>query len=92
MPNPCNRACPSTGGAFDRLGRVSYFPDFIHKWGEKPFKQLGVGMAVGSAASMAVLGPASVAPWALAGITGAYWAVGLNDMRQVHHGKPCARA
>ena len=57
--------------------------DFIELWTPATFKQVGVGLALGSAAVGALVSP--VLGGAAAAATAYYWHVGLKDMRQTSH-------
>mmetsp|Transcript_69412 Transcript_69412/g.123671 ORF Transcript_69412/g.123671 Transcript_69412/m.123671 type:complete len:630 (-) Transcript_69412:23-1912(-) len=53
-------------------------PDFVEKWGRKPFYTVGAAGTIGSlAAGLALSGNW----WATVPVMGAYWYVGLRDIR-----------
>jgi len=78
-------ACMSGGSMppTPRGGGWKNFPDLIEKWNPKLFKGVGVGLGVGAVVTGALVSPLAGA--ALAVATGAYWKVGLDDMRQTDH-------
>lgn len=59
-------------------------PDFIEKWDRKSFYTVGGLAAAGSVVMGVSLGPC-FSSVAVSGLTGAYWALGLRDMRQKDH-------
>lgn len=52
-------------------------PDFIEKWGRKPFFQFGVVAGLGSVTTSAILGGSW---WLTVPMVGAYWLVGRSDI------------
>lgn len=61
------------------------FPDFIEKWNRKKFYWTGIGLTVGTAALLSQGGLWSLWGLGSALLTGGYWKLGLDDMRQKRH-------
>ena len=57
-------------------------PDWIEHWDRDAFRKVGYGLALGSVASLPAGYPVLSA--ALTTTTAAYWAIGLNDIRQTN--------
>jgi hypothetical protein len=81
-----------------RTTSYSNFPDFIEWWHRKHFYQVGYGLAALSAVSMGLSlsgtgavtlawsHPVTYLPaFTVAGLTAAYWIIGLDDMKQTNH-------
>jgi hypothetical protein len=60
------------------------FPDLIELWTPKVFRVAGVGMVAGSVA-VATVGESPVEGALCLAATGAYWKIGLDDMKQTSH-------
>lgn len=69
------------------------FPDFIEWWNRDTFRTVGYGLSmatalsvVGPAVSVGLTNPVTFVPAAVLGVlTGVYWRVGLDDIKQSSH-------
>jgi hypothetical protein len=67
------------------------FPDFIEHWNRDNFYKVGYGLGISTAALATTTAmTATLNPWlpltmATGSLTAAYWAIGLNDIKQTSH-------